>query len=1113
MLAGLAEAMAGHGRLYLLSGEPGIGKTRLADRLATAAQQAGALALWGRCWESGGAPAYWPWTQILRAYTRTGAAAPESTQLLSALAPLGDFTAGTSILPAGAAPEDFEQARFRLFDSLTTYLYEAAQRQPLVLIVDDLHAADLPSLLLLRFLARELRSARWLIAGTYRELEAARDAQRGPILADVGREGRVLALRGFSRDDLGQYIGTAVPTAPATLADAVYQVSEGNPLFVVELLRLVAQDAALVASGTGAAPARIAIPDQLRVTIRRRCAPLSATAREVLGVAAVIGREFDLAVLERAVHPSPGVPVLHTLDEACALGLVAPLSASVGRYSFAHALIRETLYEDLGPATQAQVHRCVAVAMEVVRAADLAPYLAEISHHYGHAAVDGDVDAAITYACRAGERAVSLLAYEEAACHYERALDALRLRRGGAADGDAEAACRILLALGDAQWGAGDLLAMRTTFQRAAEAARRLEGGGATLLARAALGFGGRQQRAHVAYDDDVVRLLEEALAALEPDDSALRARVQARLAYALYLLPEAGARRLELSRAAVAMARRLGDPVTLRWVLNDWRWALWGPATSDERIAVTNELLDLAARLGDLEMETVEHTWRLVDLMERADIAAVDAELARFRRLAHELHLPWYRWYVGRFDAMQALLEGRFADAERLAEEALAAAQRVQHRDAILIYSTLLLTLRLLQGRIEELEAGVQAFVSNYPSVPIWQSVLALVHSELGRHEQARAELDRMALADLRKLPNDYLLLPSAAYLAQVCELLGDAGRAAELDEVLAPYADRCIVVGFGVAALGAVARYLGLLAMTMRRWPAAAAHFEVALEINQRLRAAPALAQTQFDYARLSLLAAADDRPLDGVTHHPRALLEAARTSAERLGMAALAARVAACEAKLPAHDVVPEALAPRSASGGRALFRRQGDYWTLGLEAETFQIQDLLGLRYIAYLLAHPGVEVHVTDLVHLGEPQGGAARTGHRADVSVRSDLGDAGPVLDARAKADYQRRLRDLREELAEAEEMNDAGRIERLRNEMDTLAHALAGAVGLGGRDRRAAAHAERARVSVNKRITIAIKRVAANDASFARYLSVTLKTGSFCAYHPDPLRPIVWQL
>jgi len=1119
LAGGLTDVVGGHGRLFLLTGEPGIGKTRLADELAARAEAAGALVLWGRCWESGGAPAYWPWTQILRSYNRVVASGPETEPLLAALAPLGDIAAGRGLSTASAAPEDFEQARFRLFDSLTTFLYEAARRQPLVLILDDLHAADTPSLLLLRFLARELRAARWLIAGTYRELEASRDAQRGPILADIGREGRVLAMRGLTRSDLDDYMRQVAPSAPQSVADAVYRVSEGNPLFVAELLRLVVQDSSLIANDTDAAAVRLAIPDQLRVAIRRRYDPLGDESQRVLAVAAVIGREFDLAVLEHAVDPPAAVPMLRILDQACAIGLMSPVAGTVGHYSFAHALIRETLYDDLGPARQAQAHRRVAQAIEEVRAADLAPYLAEIAHHYFRAAADGDVEAAVAYACRVGERAVSLLAYEEAARHYQQALDALHLRRGGAAPGDAETACRILLALGDAQWGGADLVAMRGTFLRAAEAARQLGPAGAPLLARAALGLGGRQQRAHVAYDDDVVRLLEEALAALDPADSALRARIKARLAYALYLVPEAATRRAGLSRAAVDMARRVGDAVTLRWVLNDWRWALWGPATSDQRMAVTNELLELAERLGDREMETVEHTWRLVDLMERADIVAVDAELARFRRLANELHLPWYRWYVGRFEAMQALLEGRFADAERFADEALAAAQRVQHRDAILIYSTLLLTLRMLQGRIQELEAGVQAFVANYPSVPIWQSVLAFVHTELGRYDQARAELARMALDDFRLLPRDYLLLPAAAYLSEVCSCLDDRGRAAELYEVLEPYGDRCVVVGFGVASLGAVARYLGLLAMTIRRWAPAAAHFEVAMEINQRMRAAPALAQSQYDYARLLHLAPDGELPSKS-KFEPRELLASAKEVAARLEMKSLLAKIEAFEATLPAvaPRVAPHASGRASVRGRdgdthRAVFRRQGDYWSLAFEGEPFQLQDLLGLRYIAHLLAHPGLEVHVTDLVHLGESRSDAERLAGRTDVSVRADLGDAGPMIDARAKADYQQRLRDLREELAEAEERHDAGRIDRLRTEMDALVEALAGAIGIGGRDRRAASHAERARVSVNKRIAIAIKRIAAHDADFARYLSTTLKTGSFCTYTPDPLRPVAWNL
>jgi len=1118
MQHGLDEAVNGQGRLFLLAGEPGIGKTRLADEVATAARGRGALVLWGRSWESGGAPAYWPWTQIVRAVSREAHLADEARHLLTLLAPTRDVggseaNRGVDATPAG----DFEQARFSLFDTVTSFLHHAAQQRPLVMILDDVHASDLPSLLLLRFVARELRSAPWLIVATYRELEVSGDPPRHTLLGEIAREGRLLKLQGLSRADVDCYIRSIDFTeAPAALANAVYGTTEGNPLFVTEVLQLIARDPTLAAQAIST-PTALAIPDPLRAIIRRRFVPLSDAARHVLGVAAVIGREFDLPVLERAVESEAlgDVGVLTVLDEACRVGLVSAQPNSVGRYTFSHALIRETLYDDLGPSTQARRHRAVGNALETVWRGDLAPHWAEMAHHFCRAAADGDVDAAVAYAQQVGTRAQSLLAYEEAVKHFEQALAALRLRAGGPALGDARLRCEILLALGDAQWGAGNLVEMRATFQRAAEVARGLAAEGPSLLARAALGMGGRQQRSHAWYDDDLVRLLEEALIAFEPGDSPLRARVMARLAYALYLVPGSYDRRRRLCEEAVQMARRVGEPRTLRWVLNDWRWALWGPSTSDDRTVVTSELLELAERTGDRELALIEHTWRLVDMLERADIAALDAELARVRQLAGELRRPWFLSYVGRFEAMQAMLEGRFEDCERFAEESLAVAQRVKHDDAVLIYSTVLLTLRMVQGRLPELEAGVQAFVASYPSVPIWQSVLAFVHAEAGRVDQARAEFERIASQDFRNLPRDYLMLPAAAYLCEVCAFLDDGERAAQLYEIMEPYRQRLVVIGFGVASLGAVARYLGLLAETMQRWDLAVDHYEAALAINERMRARPATAQAQCDYARVLLRApaAALSRPVPAAT----ALLEQAERTAQALGMAALTAKIAGVGPTMAGGDsATATPRKPRSESrpqpAGARVFRRQGDFWTLQFDGAPFQLPDLLGLRYVVHLLRHPRQEFHVTDLVDLSEKKGATAvQTEAMREASIRADLGDAGPLLDAQAKHSYKARLRDLREELSEAESLNDLGRVDALRREMDALTQELAGAVGLGGRSRRAASHAERARVSVTKRIGIALKRIRTHDPAFAHYLAGTLKTGAFCSYNPDPGRDLKW--
>lgn len=1101
----LATAAAGRGALYLIGGEPGIGKTRLADELTRRAAADGWATAWGRCWESGGAPAYWPWVQALRALVAELPADLVASRVAAApdlLHVLPELRGRVPDLPE-LEPSDAELGRFRVLDATASLLRAGAAERPLLLVLDDLHAADHSSLLLLRFLARELRDLRVLVVGTYRQREAGGDPEVAAAFADLTRDGQRVALHGLGVEAVADYLAATAPAraTPATIG-AVHAATEGNPLFVAEMVRL------WTAPG-GAGDGPLAVPEELRATLRRRLAPLPPAVRLALTLAAVQGREFDLVLVEHLTEAAgDGAAAARSasaaLDLAQAAGIVRPLADTLGRFTFAHALMRDVLHDDLPTAERAALHRQVAAAMERMHAANLDAHLEAIAHHYAQAAVGGEVDKAVEFARRAGDRALGLLAYEDAVQHFQHALRALELRRDGARPGDAAERCELLLSLGEACWGTGDLARMRATYQEAADVARglgRAEGG--ARLARAALGLGGRQQRAHVTFDQVVVGLLEESAAALGEGDSPLRARVLARLAYALYTQPDSAALRRQLCAEAEAMARRIGDPGTLRWVLNDARWALWGPDGIEQRLEMGRELSRIAERLGNIELVLNEHAWRVVDLLELGDRAAVDAELATYADVARQHRRPWAFWYVARFEAMRALLAGDFAAAEEHAGSALEAINRAALADAQLIYGTQLLAIRTEQGRLAELEAGVQAFVAQYPAVEIWRYVDAYLQAELERPDAARAALVRVLDPQRPALPEGYLRLAACAYLAEACAAVGDQTRAAALYDILLPYAGRAVVVGFGVICRGAVDRYLGLLAATLGRGDAAATHFEAALAIDARLRAAPCEARTRYAYAQMLLA-----RPGDAAAHaQGTALLAAAGAIATRLGMDGLRARI---ERLAAAHQPAPRA-APRAAAattGALAcVFRREGEHWVIGLGERPARLRDLRGFTYIAHLLGRPGHDVHVFDLIDAVE---GAA-----ADPATPAarDTGDAGPVIDAAARAAYRARLRELREALDEAELDHDLGRIERYRSEIEALASQLAEASGLGGRERRVSAPANRARVAVAKAVRIALARIDAHCGDLASHLRLTIRTGTFCCYVPDPLRPTAWDL
>jgi len=1110
---GLGDVLAGRGRLFMLVGDAGIGKTRLADEVAIKAVEQGARVLWGRCWESGGAPAYWPWMQALRTYIadvgpailtrQLGARARDMAQILPELRPRLEAEAAPLIEP--------DQARFQLFDATTTFFRNLAQQEKIVLILEDLHAADQPSLLLLQFLARELRSLPMLIIATARPVDRASDQAINDILAAIAREGRRLLLPALSRDDVAEVLGRASP-APlkSDTIDAVYSATEGNPLFITEVLHLLAMN-------TDAGSHDLHLPVALRTAIRQRIEPLPPAAREIMEIAAVIGREFDVSVLERvwerrASQTARRDVLLDALEEALFAGVIKRVPNTVARYIFSHVLIRDTLADDLPRATRMGIHRQVGEALEEIWAANPAPHLAEIAHYFVCASPDGEIDKAVDYTRRAGDRALSLLAYEEAVQHYDPAREVLALRPGLPLPQDAVTRCELLLSLGDGLWGVGDLLRARETFQLAVDNARALvtsigQKAAAAMMARAALGFCGRQQRAHVVFDEAVVRLLEAALKALGEEDNPLRARMLARLAYALYLQPDSFDRRAELCREAVAVARRCGDVLTLRWVLNDWRWALWGPDTIEERLRIADELVQLAERSGDREMILGEHAWRLVDYLELGDIAAVDGELETYIRLAAEMQRPWFEWYISRFTSMRHLLEGNFAEAERINDEALHSPKRSQQQDAVLIYGTQQLNIRIQQGRLAEIETAVQSYAAQYPAVTIWRYVIPYVYAELGRAAEARAELDRLVPNARAAWRSDYAGLQAAAFMTETCTFVADTERAAVLYAQLLPYEDRCVVIGYGIACLGSVARYLGMLAATIGDLDAAAKHFEVALRVNTRMRARPAVAHTQFHYAKALLL--------QGEVERARALIEPALAAARAIGMKTLEERINAFVEREPrlrhAAASVPKPGAESGVTNGR--FTLNGEFWNIAFGATAFQLKAILGLTYIAYLLRHPRTEFHVTDLIDLIEGRAVEGSKTATADAATARSLGDAGEVIDAQAKAEYRRRLADLREELEEAEELNDLGRVDRARAEIEALSDQLAEGIGLGGRHRRAASHVERARVNVTKRIAIALKKVNEHDPALAAYLRGRIKTGTLCSYEPDPGRPVVWEL
>ncbi|HWO71678.1 MAG TPA: AAA family ATPase, partial [Actinomycetota bacterium] len=886
LLAGLEDALSGRGRLFLLSGEPGIGKTRLADEVAGRARERGARVLWGRCWEEGGAPPYWPWVQVLRSLLRrrgpedvAAALGPDVVDVAQLLPEVGRVEAEGPVPP----PSDPEGARFRLFDAATSFLIRQAEERALVLVLEDLHAADAPSLLLLRFTAGEIGEAPILLVGTLRDVELGHEHPLTEALAELARQpiSRRLELRGLAEPDVARFIEATTGTPPPpSVVSMVHAQTEGNPLFVGEVVRLLASEGRLE-HPVDAAAWSLSVPRGVRDVIGRRLSRLSKESGRALSLASVLGREFELETLERLSGLSTE-ELGEVLDEAAAARLVAETPGAPGRLRFTHVLIRDTLYDELTPVHRARLHRRAGEIIEDLHRSHIDARLPELAHHFGRAGPATEVAGrAVDYARRAAEAALRSLAYEEAVRLFRMALEGLE-----ASEGDPAAArCELLLALADAQARAGDLPGAKESYLRAADVARRL--GLREHLARAAVGYGGRFVWPRAGSDARMLPLLYEALDALGDGDLDLRVRLLARLAGALRDDPSTEERD-RLSREAVALARRLGDPRTLAYALSGRYAAMLGPDRQAAGGEIAADLLEVAERAGDPEILFEGHLHRMIFLVREGRLSEAHREAQAMAAIATSLRQPAQLWLSRAIDAMFALLEGRFAEAEEAIEAAVLLGRRAQNWDAEVFSRIQLYGLRREQGRLHDVERTIEAAIEEYPTRPLFRCLLAGVRVERGDSEAARVIVDELGAGGFRSLPvnNDWLL--STDVLAQVIAQLRHRPGAEGLYGLLLPYAD--LVVDTAEMSTGSVSRPLGLLAATLGRWDEAEGHFRRAVEVNERIGARPWAAHARHDHARMLL---ARDGP--GDRERALELLATCLRTCRELGMVALEGRCA--------------------------------------------------------------------------------------------------------------------------------------------------------------------------------------------------------------------------
>ena len=887
--AGLDDSLSGHGRLVLLVGEPGIGKTRMTEELATWAKMRGAQVLVGRCYEGEGAPAYWPWVQVIRSYIHDRDAdsivSVMGTQGAAEIAQIASEI--RERIPGLEEPAELdpEQARFRLFDSIATFLRNGAKAQPLVVVLDDLHWADKPSLLLLQFLAREMRSSRLLILGTYRDVELRRAHPLAQALAELNREqvSSRVALRGLTEPDVARYIEmTSGMEPPHELVAAVHRETEGNPFFVAECVRLLVSEGRLEKPAGGSWS--ISVPQSVREVVGRRLDQLSESSNALLQIASVVGREFALGVVQAVSDLDPDA-VTDAIEEAVAARVVGEAPRTRDRYAFSHALIRETLYEEIPTTRRVGVHRRIGVVLETLYKDAPEPHLAELAYHFLEASPGGDVGKAVDYAERAAERALSQLAYEEATKHYRMALEALEL-----APGDPARRGRLLLQLGEANRRAGDVESARAAFFDAAELARSARD--SRLLAQAGIGL--RAGAGFGYVDERRAAILDEALGSIGNDDPALRSRLCGELARTLYFGDQIRVR--ALADESVSAAETSGDPAALAEALSTRAYVLWSADPPEGRLEAGDRIVRLANGIGETELLLDGLMWRIIALTEMPDIGRANAAVDDYTRVAEASRIPRYLLYALSRKATMAAIAGRFEEFDRYSREAYEIGRRAQEPDAIQVYNSQLLLPAIQRGDREKLREfldNLASYVPRYSQRASWFPLMsAFAHLALGDREAAGRAFDEATADGLEAMWRQGIVVNLMfAMLAQLCVELERYEFVDRIEQALAPLEHRNIIGGGAVNSFGAGAYYLGLLHAAAGKLDDAVERFASANRIHARMGAQPFLAQSLTELADVRIR-----RRGPGDFEQASRDLDRALEIARELGMTPLAERALA-------------------------------------------------------------------------------------------------------------------------------------------------------------------------------------------------------------------------
>ncbi len=893
----LKEITAGGRRVVLLAGEPGMGKTTLAASLAGEAHAGGATVLYGRCDEGLGVP-YQPFLEAFEAYVAEAPEAVLRTQVEGhggALHRLAPSLARRLPNVPPAQVTDPETERYLLFGAVVGLLGAVAARTPVVLVLDDLHWADKPTLLLVRHVVGASALAGVVVVATYRDSDLSSDHPLVDVLAGLRREPGVdrMALRGLGDDEVLQLLeamaGHEMGADGVALAHALVRETAGNPFFAREIVLHLAETGAIRQDedgrwvpGPGFEPSDL--PESVREVVGGRIARLGEESRRVLGAAAVIGRDFDLDLLARVVGLDED-EVLDVLDRAVTAAIVREVTGAGDRFTFTHALVQHTLHDDLGASRRRRLHRRIAEVLEDTCGDEPGERVGELATHWLAATAPVDAAKGIHYAQLAGRRALAQLAPDEAVRWFVQALEL----HHSVASTDERQRCGLLVELGIAQRQVGDG-SYRQTLLEAARVADHL--GDTELLVAAALANNRGFVSATGQVDVERIAVLEAALDAIGPGDRTDRALLLATLTTELVYAGDLP-RRQALGEEAVAIARRTADPASLVRVLTLHAESIRVPSTVEERRLLLAEARAAADALGDPSARYWAAFISGIPGIESGLLDEFDRHNGVARSIAAQLSQPGLRWNAGFQRACRVLLRGDADEAERLTIELFQLGNDTGQPDALTIFGAQLAAVRWHQGRLSEIGPLIDQTLAENPGLTAFRSARAVAHVEADEDDEARALLEARLDEGISREADNYLWLSELMNWAEVAAHLDHTGASAHLAGCLAPWSGQLGFTGatcYGPAgvALGAVLRVCGRLEEAERTLADAAA---LCTDVGAPFH----LARTELEQARVLLQQGPENR------QRVADRIDAARSRAARHGCATVERRADALAASL--------------------------------------------------------------------------------------------------------------------------------------------------------------------------------------------------------------------